>query len=341
MSLVPGRGGADAPVPSASNTPTPAKAAPQVSLVIAAFDAHETLGLQLDALAHQVDPPSFEVVVVDNGSPVSPQPVVDEWATQGLAVRLVRAGAHQGTAYARNAGVRQALAQEIAFCDADDCVGPRFVRCAHEALQVCDVVTGNVLPVEADEFVEGREHLWSILRALDDERGLRLDAVAHDYPILMGGASAIRRATFEALGGFDQTFFPGAEDNDLALRLVAAGIPIARHDGMTLAERRRSTQAAAFRRAFDAGRMHITLCARHDLWQSSPHLQHPAWYVDLAKMPLVAVKALATGADGTTRRAVAARAGLRLGQAAGMVRHRLLRRPVVSRVGIGLGDSGQ
>lgn len=341
MSLDPVLGGTKTPGTVTSRSESPADGSPQISVVIAAFEARASLGLQLEALARQEDPPPFDVIVVDNGSRVSPQSVVDAWAARGLAVRLVRADARQGTAYARNVGVRHATAQHLSFCDADDCAGPRFVQCAFDALQVCEVVTGNVLPVEADEFGEGLEHLWALLHEDDESGGLRLDAVDHDYPILMGGASAIRRATFESLGGFDQTFFPGAEDNDLALRLIAAGVPIARHDGMALAERRRASETAAFKRAYDAGRMHITLCARHDLWRSSPHLRRPAWYVDLVKLPLVALKAIVTGADAGTRRAVAARAGLRIGQAVGMVHHRLLHRPVVSQLGVGLDDSDQ
>lgn len=325
---------------SAANA-SPERSTPAISVVIAAFEANATLGLQLEALAHQHDAPTFEVVVVDNGSYVPPTDVVDGWARRGLDVQLIRADAHQGTSYARNVGVREASAEWIAFCDADDCVGPLFVRSAADALTSCEVVTGNVVPVAAEVFVDGREHLWALLRPHDDGSGLRADAVDHAYPILMGGASAIRKSTFIELGGFDQAFFPGAEDNDLALRIIASGRTIARHSGMTLAERRRATGSATFGRARDAGRMHIALCAEHELWSSSPHLRNPSWAVDLAKLPLVVAKAFATGADAATKRAVAGRAGLRVGQATGMVERRLLRRPVVRQLGVGLGESTQ
>lgn len=42
---------------------------PRVSVVIAAYKGAQTIGQQLDALAHQVDAPPFEVIVVDKTPP--------------------------------------------------------------------------------------------------------------------------------------------------------------------------------------------------------------------------------------------------------------------------------
>lgn len=317
--------------------PTENAARADVSVVIAFHEAHASLPLQLEALLAQEEAPRFEVVVVDNRSSRTPVSIVEEWRDRGLDVRLVDAPRAQGTSYARNVGVASTTSSMIVFVDADDCVGPRFISSAADALRNVEVVDGEVRPVAATEFDNGREHLWRLLDGIAGGSVVR-DAADHDYPILMGGASAVRREVFLELGGFDQTFFPGAEDNDLALRLVRGGRTIARHPGMVLAERLRSSDGAAFRRSFEAGRMHIALCARHDLWAVSPHLHDPKWFVDLAKVPLVAVKALVTRADSDTRRAVASRVGLRLGQGAGMVTYRLLRRPVVPQLGVGLDE---
>lgn len=317
--------------------PTENAARADVSVVIAFHEAHATLPLQLEALLAQEEAPRFDVVVVDNRSSRSPESIVAEWRRNGLDVRVVEAHRAQGTSYARNVGVSATRGDVIVFVDADDCVGPHFLRSAVDAVHAAPVVDGVVRPVPAAEFDRGREHLWHLLDAGTD-LALTIDAADHDYPILMGGACAMTRQVFLELEGFDQTFFPGAEDNDLALRLVRGGRTIARHPGMALAERLRSSDGAAFRRSFEAGRMHIALCARHDLWAVSPHLHDPKWFVDLAKVPLVAVKALVTRADSDTRRAVASRVGLRLGQGAGMVTYRLLRRPVVPQLGVGLDE---
>lgn len=309
-------------------------ATPALSVVIACRDGEGTLELQLRALSRQHSAPPFEVVVVDNGSTVSLAPLVHRWTTH-LDVRLVQADAHRGTSYARNVGVAAAAAEMIAFCDADDCVGPGFVRAAHEALQTAEVATGDGVPLDADAFTGGLAAVWGALAAARPAPGPPVaDGVDHGYPILLGGACAVRRATFEQLGGFDQAFFPGAEDNDLALRTLASGRSIALAPGMQLAERRRATPYGAWRRSYAAGRMHVRLCSVHHLWRVSPHLHAPEWWLDLAKMPLVLLKASAS--DARVRREAASRAGLRLGQAAGMIRFRLARRGLRPQLALGL-----
>ncbi|MCT1986334.1 glycosyltransferase family 2 protein [Dermacoccus abyssi] len=317
--------------------PTENAARADVSVVIAFHEAHATLPLQLEALLAQEEAPRFDVVVVDNRSSRSPESIVAEWRRNGLDVRVVEAHRAQGTSYARNVGVASTTSSMIVFVDADDCVGPRFISSAVDALRHVDVVDGEVRPVAATEFDDGREHLWRLLDCIAGGSVVR-DAADHDYPILMGGACAMTRQVFLELEGFDQTFFPGAEDNDLALRIVRSGRAIARHSGMALAERRRASDGAVFKRAYDAGRMHIALCARHALWSASPHLRDPNWLVDLAKLPVVVARSALPGTGSDVRRAVASRAGLRLGQAVGMLTFRVLRRPVTPQLGVGLDD---
>lgn len=305
------------------------------TVVIPYYDAAETLGLQLRALAHQDGAPAFEVLVVDNMSPTPPDAVVAPFGSD-LDVRIVRAPERQGVSAARNVGVREARTDRIVFCDADDCVGPRFVASAVEALQMGDIVTGQAVPMDASLFDGGLEAVWEALADRVESGQPRTGLVDPHYPIIMGGASAATRAALLALDGFDQAFFPGAEDNDLALRAVAAGYDIVTAPEMTLAERRRASSGMAFARSRDAGEMHIKLCAAHDLWGRSPHLHEPTWWVDLGKAPLSAVKMARRPARDRDWWGLSARTGLRVGQAVGMWRMRVLRRPVRRELGVGL-----
>lgn len=314
---------------------------PDLSVIIPCYNATETLGLQLGALAHQVNPPSFEVIVADNGSAEMPTNVIDEWRTQIPSLRLVDASAVQGTSYARNVGVAEAISSKIVFCDADDVVGPTFLRAAFEGLREAPVVSGNVQPLSGDEFVLGREHVWDLLERVAPSGVQPLDFGAPDvafaYPTLMGGACALDRDTLVGLGGWDQQFFPGAEDNDLGLRVLAAGIPMGKSWGMTLAERRRSTGGQAFRRSYDAGLMHLRLCSAHDLWETSPHLRRPTWWIDLIKLPLAALKMGLSPTNREEKRVdFSSRSGLRLGQLVGFWRYKVRRVPVAADLGAGL-----
>lgn len=310
-----------------------------ISVVIPCFDANETLGLQLEALSRQVDPPAFEVIVVDNRSATPPDEIVAAWQGRLANLRLVRATEAQGISVARNVGVREARTDKIILCDADDAAGSTFVRAAFEGLEQADFVTGAVTLIEAAEFDQGLDHVWDMLGPGTDPYG-PLDFTHSDldpaYPIMMGGACALTRGAIFSLDGWDQAFFPGVEDNDFALRLVDAGYTLGKSWAMTLAERGRATNAAAFRRAYDGGLMHMKLCAAHDLWATSPHLHDPPWYVDLAKLPAVAVTMLVRPRGQRDVLGLAGRAGLRIGQAAGFWRYRVRRATVDPDCGVGL-----
>lgn len=306
-----------------------------VTVVIPCFNANETLGLQLEALATQVDAPQFEVIVVDNASPVSPQDVVDSWRDR-LDITLVQADAAQGVSYARNVGLSAASTDEVIFLDADDCASPDFVASAVKALQTASFVTGNVLSLEPQVFAKGLTCVWADLARVRQQQDCTfVAAIDETYPIFMGGASAVRRADAFAIGGFDQSYFPGAEDNDFGIRAVRAGYTVKRCSGMALAERRRTTSNQAFKRAYEGGFMHMRLCAGHDLWAVSPHLHNPEWWIDLVKLPLTGLKA-ALGGNATRHRDWSSRAGLRLGQGVGFLTYKVARRPVVSQRGLGL-----
>ena len=77
------------------------------SVIIPCRDSTGTLGLQLEALARQVDAPAFEVVIADNGSSDGLEAFLDAWRPR-LTLRRVDAGAVPGAAYARNVGIAAA-----------------------------------------------------------------------------------------------------------------------------------------------------------------------------------------------------------------------------------------
>src|SRR5690242_355556 len=96
---------------------------PELSVVIAAFDAQHTLGEQLDALAGQDVGFAFEVLVCDNGSRDATPALVRRRQEHEPWLRLVDASARRGPSAARNIGAGHARGRFLAFCDADDVVG--------------------------------------------------------------------------------------------------------------------------------------------------------------------------------------------------------------------------
>src|SRR5690606_31786877 len=81
---------------------------PELSVVIAAFDARATLGEQLDALAARDVDFAVEVLVCDNGSRDGTPDLVRRRQEREPWLRLVDASARRGPSAARNIGAGQA-----------------------------------------------------------------------------------------------------------------------------------------------------------------------------------------------------------------------------------------
>ena len=105
-------------------------------------------------------------------------------------------------------------------------VGPRLVK-PDGTLQA----SSYPFPTPLDTFLENSTfaiHLGRFIRChVPVVRGFYLRTWPHTdarvVPWLKGAALAIRREAFEAVGGFDESFFMYFEDADLCYRLMAAG----------------------------------------------------------------------------------------------------------------------
>lgn len=118
-------------------------------------------------------------------------------------------------------GALDALARHLAEHPAAAVVGPRLAD-ADGSLQP----STYAFPSPAD-LLMGETGLHLLVRRLPRVREHFLRTWSHDrarpVPWVRGAALAIRRAPFEAAGGFDERFFMYWEEVDLCRRLAAAG----------------------------------------------------------------------------------------------------------------------
>jgi glycosyltransferase involved in cell wall biosynthesis len=95
----------------------PSSATTQFSVVIPVYNDWNSLERCLRSLAGQVNPPSFEVIVVDDGS-ADPSGSAVPYTGFPFALTLVRQD-HRGIPSARNLGTRHARGDVLLFVDAD------------------------------------------------------------------------------------------------------------------------------------------------------------------------------------------------------------------------------
>jgi glycosyltransferase involved in cell wall biosynthesis len=206
------------------------RADPDISIVIPCYRHAVELRRCLAGVARQQAGAEFEVIVVDSAS----DPEVAR-AAADTSAQLVRAATHLGPGEARNAGAHAARGRLLVFLDADCVPEPGWLAAAHAALAGPVVLAGGpVLDLRPFHPISVSDNL---LQFAELPRG-RPDGSASHFP---GGNLAIRRADFEALGGFPPVHLPAGEDGAFCglvrqrhpdtLRFVRA--MAVRHEGRT------------------------------------------------------------------------------------------------------------
>lgn len=90
---------------------------PSISIVIGVFNDWLPLEACLSSIAAQESPPSFEVIVVDDGSMQVAPETISSWRTR-LPLKIMRQH-HAGLTTARNCGIKQSTGEILLFIDAD------------------------------------------------------------------------------------------------------------------------------------------------------------------------------------------------------------------------------
>lgn len=197
---------------------------PQVSVVIAARDAADTLGECLRAVAAQSLPrDQYEViVVVDMRSGDETLSIARSAAAAQSATVVVElnppVGATRYTGGSRNAGIRIARGAWVAFIDAD-CIASRgWLRALVTAAVGTDAGRPAILGVAGQTL--GLESRTAAARYVDLTGGLRAEHhLAHErYPWPPGLNVLYRRDALVAVDGFDDRFV-SYEVADLHTRL--------------------------------------------------------------------------------------------------------------------------
>lgn len=217
---------------------------PELSVVMPALDAADTIGDQIAALRHQSWDGAWELLVVDNGSTDATVETVDVAADGDRRIRVIDGRARPGPAAARNLGVREAAGTTIAFCDADDQVGEDWLGSVSAALRESGLVTG---PLALDRL----NPAWN-RDAHGQEMATGLQSFAGIFPFGATANLGVRRDVFDHLGGFDESITVG-EDIEFCLRAWLAGYELVFVPDAVVHYRLRTTVAALWHQSVSYG----------------------------------------------------------------------------------------
>ncbi len=204
-----------------------AAAAPLASVIVVCWNSAEVLGQCLEQLLAQ-DYPSYEIVVVDDGSEDSTREVAERALPSGR-LTIVGSPVNRGCPHARNLGLSHAKGEIIAYIDADGFAAPSWLRhlvAAFEADESVGGVASTVFFVANPLVINGaggtvNRQGWAADLSMSEsyERAeIRSEAL---YP--MGCGMAMRRSAVERVGPFDDRMLNYYDDVDYGMRLWRAG----------------------------------------------------------------------------------------------------------------------
>ncbi|MGO4612690.1 glycosyltransferase family 2 protein [Nocardia sp. 2YAB30] len=232
---------------------TPESDAPEVSVIIPARNAADTLGDQLAALAGQTYDGRWEIIVVDNGSQDATTDIAESWRRHLPHLRVLHAPGTHSAARARNVGARASRGDLLLFCDADDVVDREWVTQLAKGLRDFPTVAGAV---ERCSLNPAAQLAWRPTRPTDT-----LPNHFRFLPYGQGANCGIRRHIWREIAGFDEQF-RHSEDVAFFWRIQLARYEIGFAPDAVVSYRYRSTLRATIRQNFNYGRSHAQLYRR-------------------------------------------------------------------------------
>lgn len=199
---------------------------PPVSVIVPAYNEGAVIGAAVESLL-ALDYPTYEIVVVDDGSRDDTLAAAVGWERDGDVPVRVFSQPNAGKATALNLGIANARYPFVFCMDSDSTVEPDCLRraVAHMEDPSVGAVAGNVKVIN-------RNSLLTRLQALEYIEGLNMPRRAQGFVaavnIVPGPVGLFRREALEDVGFYDTDTF--AEDADLTLKLIAAGWKIAYED---------------------------------------------------------------------------------------------------------------
>jgi|GEM_PF-841242 len=197
-----------------------------VSVIVSNFNGAKYLPRLISTLLKQecID---LELVIVDRNS----SDESDEILAKNPSIKVVKYPPESGLVAGYTAGLSTATHDFIFFCNEDMWFDP---QCLHKCMELLlsSAQIGAVMPIQwtYDGIAIVNAGIWyqKMLWRRDSPvltRGAQRHLVGHPAQLSFANAGAclVKREAFEAVGGWDNSFFLDCEDVDLGLRLWQHG----------------------------------------------------------------------------------------------------------------------
>lgn len=196
---------------------------PKISIIIPAYNVAPYIGETLRSVFAQTFT-DFEAIVINDGSPDTRE---FERVLEPFRERIrYLTQENRGASAARNAGLRAACGEFVAFLDADDFWLPSYLEDQLAVIRErnCDLVCADALIV-GESPDAGRSYFEAVMEATPPKEVTFLDLLSGERSLITSGV-LVRREHVLEVGLFDENL-RNAQDFDLWLRLARRGTRLA------------------------------------------------------------------------------------------------------------------
>lgn len=196
-----------------------------VSVIIPNYNGECFLKECLEALKRQTFD-DMEVILVDNASTDDSVRLAKELYQE---IRVIELDDNTGFAYAVNRGIEAAKGEYVLLLNNDTIVFPNFVKNQYKMIKgKPDVFSCSALMIQNQnhELVDDAGDELAVLGwgfAPDRDKPVSGCGVPHEVFSSCAGAAIYRKAVFDEIGLFDESFFAYLEDMDVGYRARLAG----------------------------------------------------------------------------------------------------------------------
>lgn len=197
---------------------------PLVSCIIVTFNSEKYIEKCLKALL-KVTYKSYEIIVVDNGSTDNTADIVQKYLSKKVSFFVLRKNV--GYAGGHNFGVKKATGKYVFLLNPDTTVTQNFLQPLVDEMER-DLLVAVAQPLV---YLEKKRKTINLSGKLphylgfDWLRDYNSSVVRESGELLSfsGSGVMVRKAAFQKVGGFDESYFMYYEDSDLGWRLRMCG----------------------------------------------------------------------------------------------------------------------
>lgn len=184
---------------------------PKVSVIIPAYNQAQYLPDALDSVLAQTYT-NWETIIVDDGSPDNVAEIAARYSGCDSRIKFLHTD-NYGLSAARNTGAAHSGGEYLVFLDGDDKIAPEYIENCVKALQ-----SDSYIKVAAPQMqcFGIHQQIWPVV--YEDYAQLLINNPLY-------ATAAMRRADFDAIGGYDERMRKGFEDWELWIRLLAGKGP--------------------------------------------------------------------------------------------------------------------